>query len=901
VFDLLKIQLFIGIAHSFTNIAAFTYFIYKFSIDGLPYAYLAVAGALLFMNIFYEKMERSFSPLKLLKLIVLISAAVLFLFWTGFLLWNDTTIIFLLLVWSVLFYMITGYAYWGLVSLLFNVRESKRVFSIVGAGDIPAKLIGYLSAQFLIPLIGLNHLLAFALVSLGFGLYLIGDLIKKEKAGRFHVKHHAHGHAHIHEQTNQPKAFSLKNNFFFKHKLIFTISLLSLLCYNVFNLIDFTFIAHIKARYHDLSELASFIAIFFAVGRLAALVMKLVFTSRVIEKVGVVACLLITPTVLFIFSIAFLGFDDRSNYSLYFFGIMALFTEVLRSTIQEPSFFILFQPLNEHYRLKGHIIAKGYMLAPSLLIVGASLIIMRNMNVDVNILFTIKILLVNLCLWGIIIYFIKKEYIKTLHQSIARGVFNGEDIHIYDQRTMDILLTKVNNEKETENIYALRLLETGGYEKLTDLFKNFLQTNKPEVKRYALHRLEERNELNAPLLRELLEKETDENVKEQIVSFLCRLDPDYLRSIAAHISELDFHLRKNAIIHLLNQSEFDYLYKAGSEINNLIRSQVAAERGLALEIIGELKNIKFTDAIEKLIEDEDSNVKRNALIAACKLRNKNLLPFIFNMLAEPSNKYLVLQGLFQYGDKLFEDIDILSSEQIEAHIGDLIKIAGRAKGGHSTRFLLTLLKDGSHHEKIIHALWSKGFEAEKVETIYDFQNLLNAYLKEGIEKTDLYFNISNKPSHELIRNSIYGEIKNDVVTVLKTCAILYHKKEINRILELIENSDQKRIFNAMEMMELVLPKKISSQINELVDFTLDPVTTKRKLPSSVKNNFFELVMQPKTSFTPWTKAVCLYTTFKNQEFNLLKNIKVDNNDSPVLYETKNYVLNAAQQSVYADY
>src|SRR6187551_728047 len=135
IFDLLRIQLFIGIANSFINIAAFTFFIYHFSIDGLPYVYLAIAGGLLVVNIGYEKLEHAVSPLLLLKIIVVGSAAVVLLFWSGLLIWNVNAIFFLLAVWSMLFYMVTGYAYWGLVSLLFNIRESKRVFSIVGAGD----------------------------------------------------------------------------------------------------------------------------------------------------------------------------------------------------------------------------------------------------------------------------------------------------------------------------------------------------------------------------------------------------------------------------------------------------------------------------------------------------------------------------------------------------------------------------------------------------------------------------------------------------------------------------------------------------------------------------------------------------------------------------------------------
>jgi len=898
VFDLLKIQLFIGIAHSFTNIAAFTYFIFRFSIDSLAYAYLGVAGALLVLNLVYEKLEHRLSPLQLLRYIVLFSGAVLFLFWTGFLAISENTLIFLLVIWSVLFYMITGYAYWGLVSLLFNVRESKRVFSIVGAGDIPAKLIGYISAPFLISLVGISNLLGFALLSLAIGLFFVTRLIKKERLGTFKIKKHKHHHS---TNTKSPQNVSLKGIFFFKHRLIFAISLLSLLSYNVFNLIDFTFISQIKVRYQDISVLASFIAIFFAIGRIGALVLKLIFTSRMIERLGVIASLLITPAVLFIFSFIYLSLDDRSDYSLYFFGIMALFTEILRSAIQEPSFFILFQPLNESTRLKGHIIAKGYMLPPSLLIVGGSLLLIRNMHIDLNILFTIKILLVNLCLWAVLIYYLRKEYIKTLHQSIARGIFHGEELHIYDKKTIDILLQKLDSPSEKEIIYALRLLEKGGYEGISQLLLNFIGTDKVEVRKYAFGRLADREEVNAETLRKTLENENDLELKGQIIYNLCKLDLTYLESASAHLSELDSKTRKHLIVHLINQAEFNYLFKAGNEINNLIRSEIAAERELALEIIGELKNIRFTTAIEQLIEDPEPSVKRNALIAACKLQSRNLLPVMFQMLLSPANKYLVLQSLFHYGDNLFKDLDILTEEAIEKNKSELIKIASKVKGNASTEFLLAQLQHTMYLEKVVHALWSKGFDAQMASHIHSLQVVNRIVLQQAQDKIEYYFGLQEGEPRQLIKDSLFSEVKNDLLTTLRICAMMYHKKEINRILELIENGDRDRIYNAMEMLEQVLPRKTAKQINLLLDFVLEPTPGKKK-PALLSPDqlFSNIILSPAHSFNTWTKAVCIYSFFKNNEIDKAKLKAIEFKTYPVLSEIKHHVL-SIQQPAYADH
>src|SRR6202007_3259341 len=56
-------------------------------------------------------------------------------------------------------YLLNNLEFWGVVARLFDVRQSKRLFAIVSAGDIPAKLIGYIIALLLVPHIGTENLL----------------------------------------------------------------------------------------------------------------------------------------------------------------------------------------------------------------------------------------------------------------------------------------------------------------------------------------------------------------------------------------------------------------------------------------------------------------------------------------------------------------------------------------------------------------------------------------------------------------------------------------------------------------------------------------------------------------------------------------------------------------------
>lgn len=889
VFDLLTVQFFIGLANALVNIIAFTLFIYNFPIHQLPYVYLVIAGCLIVINISYEKLEHRFSPLTLLKYIIGFSAVALIVLWLGLSLGNKSDFIFALIVASVLLYMLTGYAFWGLVSLLFNVRESRRVFSIVGSGDIPAKLIGYMAAPLLIPLVGLTNVVWVAVGSLILGLYMFNKFTKKKTWDG--IKATSHGDHEKH--ASHPFELKKKDfvSFVFKEKLIFAISILSVISYNVFVLVDFTFISQVKERFANISDLAAYIAIFFAFGRLIAVVFKLIFTSRLIERLGVIYCLFVTPIALFIFCFVFIFFEGQSNYSLFIFGLMAMVTEVLRSTMQEPVFFILFQPLKENLRLKGHMISKGYMYPPSLIIVGLSLLFLYKTGTDITILLVVKILFLNLCVWVAVIFFIRRAYFQTIHSSIKKGIFSSDDIYLTDDKTINILLQKIKAGKKSEVIYALNLLEKSGYAGLNELLQQQLaEADNTDVKKYVLDRIEELGKINIPVLHKLLPQAEDVELRQKIVSLLCKYDTAYLHEASRHLDAYDADLRKTVIVNLLNQREFDFLYLAGKKINEMLNDPEPSERQLALEVISELKIIKFSEAIAQLMNDPEPGVKRAAILTACKLKMKSLLPAILERLQNVTERNIVLQGLQLYGDSLFKDYPIFP----QAHHGDLIKIAARAKGSYSTGFLLATLKErnSSYKDKLVHALWVKEYIPLTGEEKSLVNELLSSYLQAGSEKVIDYQGMAYFQERNLMRSAVFSEVRSDLTLALKSCVMLFNKKELNRVIEILETGKHEKLYNAMEMLELLLSSKTSKELNLLFDFILDPThKDSGNVAPAIKDFFGKVVFEHSELYNSWTKALSIYCAWRNGEDQFISMLSLHSQaeDDYLINETREFV------------
>ncbi len=893
VFDLLFVQLFLGIATAFLTIVSYTLFLHTYPSAKLPEAYLLIAVTLIAINIFYEKLEHLLSPVIMLRIIALTAIVTLILFWTGMLLIESNWVIFLLLVWGSIIYMLSGYAFWGLVSILFNIRESKRVFSIVGAGDVPAKLIGYISFALLSKLVDLENILWFSIISFGIAIYLVSRFVKKHKEKISAPAIHHHQNHHHSEQRSAEKKTDIIS-FIFKNKLIFSISLFSIISYNVFNFIDFTFLSEVKTKFENVHELADFMATFFGVGRILSIVLKISITSRVIAKVGLFTSLLITPVALLISCfIIFIFWDDVSS-RLYMFGMMALFTEVLRSTIQEPVFFVLFQPLKESLRLKGHMIAKGYMLPPSLIIVGGSLLLLSRAGIPVTILLTVEILIGNIIIWCIVILFIRRSYISTLHSSVKKGVFNSNDVFIPDAETMDILLKKTEEGGSIDVIYALQILEKAGYANIQHLLKNKLSTADIEVKKYAIGRIEQLGITSAvSKIAGLLKDEQDTGVKNAAFNALSKLDDNFIAEHANDLKGLDPLLKKITITQILMRRQFDELVKAGYELNKLMYSKLATERILALDIITELTTLKFDKPIEILLKDDEPEVRKKAMVTVAKLKIERLLPILIDALHDTQDKYLANRALIQYGDNLF---DLQKHPEINnpVFLLQFIKIAGKIKGSKSTDFLLQHIHDTAvNRDKAINALWEKKFEAPAGEES-KLHNLLNVVLQQAETKIKYFNKVHSFDNAGLLSNSILMEIKNNLLTSLKICSMLYNRNQVNRVLELIELKQSNKLFNGIEILEILLTANTFKEVNKLIEFILNArhVKPQAKGGHDVTDLLQQIVYSPVNQFTSYTKALCIFIGSKNNYTTFLETVAARplEETEPVIEETRNFVL-----------
>jgi hypothetical protein len=100
--------------------------------------------------------------------------------------------------------------------------------------------------------------------------------------------------------------------------------------------------SNLKARYSSGEKLAEVLGLFYGFSKGVTILVKMFFTGRIIDKLGVKFSLLFLPVLFLVLTtgiIIFNLFSGENAYLIWLFGTMMLFQEIFRYSLHEPVFF----------------------------------------------------------------------------------------------------------------------------------------------------------------------------------------------------------------------------------------------------------------------------------------------------------------------------------------------------------------------------------------------------------------------------------------------------------------------------------------------------------------------------------------------------------------------------------
>ena len=251
-------------------------------------------------------------------------------------------------------YLLTNLEFWGVSAVVFDVRQSKRLFSVISSGDMPAKALGALLAALVRGDAQLPVLLGVSFLAYLGALFTLRATLA----------------SHVVEATARPvrrpqhAPGNVARQLFGGSELVQAMCLSLVAIAAVVTGVEYLFFLNVKHKFHASDDITRSVGWVLGGTYLAATFFKLLVSRQALERYGVQWSLRLLPVVALVFLAGFGVWHTVGSYTqtglLAYFCALYLLLEVLRRTVFDPVFLVLFQPLAPLQRLAAHTRAKGF-------------------------------------------------------------------------------------------------------------------------------------------------------------------------------------------------------------------------------------------------------------------------------------------------------------------------------------------------------------------------------------------------------------------------------------------------------------------------------------------------------------------------------------------------------------
>ncbi len=680
---LLLYSFFAGSARLLVSTAASTLFRDRFGEPAaqlLPYVYIGAAIAAPLTGFLYSKLEERFSFARLLAanlgfLLVATASLYAFLLWLPQAKWPAMA----LYIWYYVLYALISLSFWGLAGRLFDIRQSKRLFGLIGSGLVVAMALSGFAVRPLVSLIGTSNLLLVAVAGVAVCLVLM-----------LYITRIFHPDSPVAKTQDEPKQdrpdlIDLIQNRYIA--LMIGLTVLNLLAYYF---IDNAFYDRAYLRYPDKNELAGFLGEFLAVSSLLSLASRAFISGKLVNKYGLLVGLLTLPLALALSVMLLAGVGTVFGAIPFIFWLVVftrLLFRVLEDSINRPAFSVLFQSLPGGTRLRAQTLIISVIEPVAGGLAGVVLLLLSFNAIQLS-----YVLLFVLAGWITGAVLASREYRTVLLQTLSKNKLGEVSLAVVDDASLGVLKQALKSPYPGVVIYALETLETLQHELLPHFLREALSHSDPEVRQDALRRIE-RLGLTS-LWRSVnlrVRFEASIPVRAAALRTLAALSQaDQLDEIAPYLDEPEPQMRRGAMVGLLRSGGIEGVLMAGEKLIHQVDSPQPTDREFAARVLGEVGIASFYRPLLKLLRDDELQVRHTALAAAGKLKHPKLWPLVIANLGQPEVRTVATSTLIVGGEAALPDIRsaFAQKNQPVEILTRLARICGRIRGPEAVALLL---------------------------------------------------------------------------------------------------------------------------------------------------------------------------------------------------------------------
>jgi AAA family ATP:ADP antiporter len=627
-------------------------FLREYGPYSLVYVYAAVPLVLTVFVPLYSRAVAKVGSRLVTALTLVFFASNVLAFWYAFTFHPFELLPAIFYVWVNCFGIIAPVQAWSFANQLFDTRQAKRLFGVIGAGASFGAIAGGVIARVLVGPVGgaVNMLLVLATLILSAAVIVsIANRSIRRKAYTRGVR------------SGQPvrdafRQIAASPYLRLMATMVFVVAIVT-------QWTAFQLSLEADARFAgDADALMKFFGTFnFALGIISFLLQILV-TGPALRRFGIAVTVLVLPITL--------GFGTTLILlapGLWSVLVTNSFDQGLRFSVDKASYELLYLPIPPAQRvpLKNaiDIVVNRIADAGGALLLGIATGGFGPLpGLGLGLRGTAGINLVWLGIWAGVAWRLRAEYVRTIHESIHRHRLDTERAAstTIERSAAEALRRKLAGGEPAEVRYALGLLEVQRTRSWLPALRQLLLHPEADIRRRALSLLRSAGDREIAGQAVGMLKDGDLGVRTEALLYLSReMHVDPLAQIQKLGDFEDFSIRAGMAAFLASPGHSQNLVAARALLEGMVRAEgrdAARERTEAARLIALVPDA-FLDLLGALIRDEDEGVAREAIRSAAAITRDELIDPLIAVLGRDELTEDVAAALAKFGNTIVPEIE----------------------------------------------------------------------------------------------------------------------------------------------------------------------------------------------------------------------------------------------------
>jgi CRP-like cAMP-binding protein/ATP/ADP translocase len=852
---------FMGCSTVFFETAASASFLARFESRFIPWVYLAAAAVNIVTGSVYARMQKRASFSGLMKGTLWFLLAIVATVRVGFAVSNVAFVAFAGLVSYRIISSLTDLEYWAVASRIYDVRQAKRLFGLVGTGEVVARIAGSFCVPLFVKIAGVSNLMVLSAGALVLCLFCLGRVL--------------HGVAGAHSPAPESTAAAPRATLqaglreIVRSPYLAVVVTVAVLATFGKYFVDFAFLEQISTVSKGEVELASLLGLFSGLTQTLSLLTRVFVSRPLLARLGIRVGVVILPLAHALCTLLTILTGIFGPTAAVFWLVIANqgIYKSLKHPIDNASFKVLYQPLKPEQRL-GVQIAVEIIFSPVVVGIAGGVMLLFSSGMHYDPVVFSGVLLVVFVAWVFAARAAGRGYARKLVEMLRRRIEGELAFTFDDATTLTILRSHLDSPDPSEVCVTLRLLEKAAPADLEATLLGQTSHPSPIVRTYAIERLLELRPESLRRIRSRISVDPDPSVRGAALrAASASLPENAVAELTPYLADRDLFVRRAAFTVLLGLPNALAKQTGRAALADLATSAEPEERALAARLAGAHQ---LRELVVALLDDRHFAVRRAAIVAAGALRDRSLRPLLMDYLVQPRFAQAAALAIAAEGDGALPSLAELFVPSAEALVLRRIVYVHRLIGTPAaTRALAARLAfpEVTVRSRVLRALdrlrWTaaEGAERELVDGLLRAEAASTAWALAA--RRDLGADDADADL-DVVRRALDEEIADGQRRILHLLSFVHDRVAVHRAAVHVAHASKDKRAYAHEVLELLLDGDERALV---LPFIGDATTTERLrlladdhdvAPRSADARLAEIVERPARSLRRWSRDAAVW-------------------------------------------